>query len=317
MATVKLRFRSNTAGGGEGSVFCFGGFLAYGHLLVGQLEAVGRVRTAEKYAVALRSLSRFLGGRDVVLEAVDDRLAMAYENHLRSLGLCPNTTSFYMRNLRAVYNHAVERRLTEQRQPFRHVYTGIAKTTHRAIPLSVVRRIRDIDLPTGSPMDYARDLFMFSFYTRGMSFVDMAFLRKSDLRGGILTYRRRKTRQLLAVKWERPMQDIVAKWGDASSPYLLPIIKAVGQDERRQYRSQIHFVNGKLKKIGSMLGLASPLTTYVARHGWASIAMSKHVPIATISEAMGHDSESTTRIYLASLDTSQVDKANNLILKAL
>ena len=113
------------------------------------------------------------------------------------------------------------------------------------------------------------------------------------------------------------MQEIIDKYDTADTPYLLPVIKCNGNDERTQYINEAHRVNRSLKKIGRLLGLAIPLTTYVARHGWASIAKSKNIPIATISEAMGHDSENTTRIYLASLDTSVVDKANSLILRSL
>lgn len=166
-------------------------------------------------------------------------------------------------------------------------------------------------------MDFARDIFMFSFYTRGMSFIDMAFLQKKDLRNGVLSYRRRKTGQLLTIKWEKPMQDIIGKYDTSGTPYLLPLITDSIKDSRTQYKNQAHRVNRNLKKIGELLGLATPLTSYVARHGWASIAKSKNIPVATISEAMGHDSETTTRIYLASLDTSVVDKANSLILKSL
>lgn len=166
-------------------------------------------------------------------------------------------------------------------------------------------------------MDYARDLFMFSFYTRGMSFVDMAYLKKKDLQNGILVYRRRKTGQQLSVKWERPMQEIVDRYDTGNTPYLLPVIRDMASDTRRQYLSAAHLTNAKLKMLGEQLGLAITLTTYVARHAWASIARSKNIPVSTISEAMGHDSESTTLIYLASLDTSQVDKANTLILNSL
>ena len=222
-----------------------------------------------------------------------------------------------MRGLRAIYNRAVEKELTVQRSPFKHVYTGIDKTVKRAVPLKIIRQIRDLDLSLYPVMDYARDVFMFSFYTRGMSFVDMAFLKKKDLQNSILSYRRHKTNQQLFIKWEKPMQELIDKYDTTGSPYLLPIIKSNGKDERRQYKIEAHRINRNLKKIGEQLGLAIPLTTYVARHGWASIAKSKNIPIATISEAMGHDSETTTRIYLASLDTSAVDKANRLILKSL
>lgn len=220
-----------------------------------------------------------------------------------------------MRNLRAMYNRAVEQELTMQRHPFKHVYTGIDKTVKRAVSAKIIRQIRDLELMPS--MDYARDMFMFSFYTRGMSFVDMAYLKKKDLQNGVLTYRRQKTHQLLFIKWEKPMQEIVDKYDTSGSPYLLPIIRNVGKDDWRQYKNAAHLVNSKLKKIGVQLGLNVPLTTYVARHGWASIAKSKNIPISTISEAMGHDSENTTRIYLASLDTSVVDKANSIILKSI
>lgn len=222
-----------------------------------------------------------------------------------------------MRNLRAIYNRAVDKELTEQRNPFKHVYTGIDKTVKRAVPLSVIRQIRDLDLNLHPAMDYARNIFMFSFYTRGMSFIDMAFLKKKDLQNGVLSYRRHKTNQQLFIKWEKPMQELIDKFDTSGTPYLLPIIKNCDNDARKQYKSDAHRVNQSLKKIGKMLGLAISLTSYVARHSWASIAKSKNIPIATISEAMGHDSENTTRIYLASLDTTVVDKANSLILKSL
>lgn len=292
-------------------------FLSFARDLVRQLRQVGKGCTAETYTTTVNSFARFRQERDIPLDEVNSALMTAYESYLRSVSVCPNSISFYMRNLRAIYNRAVDKELTVQRYPFKHVYTGIDKTVKRAVPLKVIRQIRDLDLTHHPDMDYARDLFMFSFYTRGMSFVDMAFLKKKDLQNGVLSYRRHKTGQQLIIKWEAPMQEIVRKYNTAGTLYLLPIIKDNGKDERKQYKNQTHAVNRNLKKIGKRLGLAIPLTTYVARHGWASIAKSKNIPLATISEAMGHDSENTTRIYLASLDTSVVDKANSLILKSL
>lgn len=296
---------------------CGGGFIAFARGLVRQMEQMGKPRTSERYSTVLNSFERFRGGSDISVDEVDSDLMIRYENHLRAAGVCPNTSSYYMRGLRAIYNRAVEKDLVMQRFPFRHVYTGIDKTVKRAVPLNIIRRIRDMDLTFSPAMDFARDIFMFSFYTRGMSFVDMAFLKKTDLRNGMLSYRRHKTGQRLSIKWEKPMQDIVDKCGIMDVPYLLPIIRNAEDDAWRQYKNAAHLVNDKLKKIGEKLGLTIPLTTYVARHGWASIAKSRNIPLATISEAMGHDSEKTTRIYLASLDNSAVDKANRQILKAL
>lgn len=292
-------------------------FISFARNLVGQLRQIGKQCTAETYTTAVNSFARFRKGSDVLLDDMDSDLMATYETYLESIGVCPNSTSFYMRNLRAIYNRAVDKELTGQRYPFRHVYTGIDKTVKRAVPLDVIRQIRDMDLSRCPVMDYARDVFMFSFYTRGMSFVDMAFLKKKDLQNGVLSYRRHKTGQQLFIKWEKPMQELIDKYDTTGSPYLLPVIRCNGKDERSQYKSDAHRINRNLKKIGERLGLGIPLTTYVARHGWASIAKSKNIPIATISEAMGHDSETTTRIYLAALDSSVVDKANSLILRSL
>ena len=292
-------------------------FLLYGKELLVELKKIGKVRTADTYRNALGSFERFLNDRaDIPLEDMDSNLMIAYESWLKGTGICPNTSSYYMRNLRAIYNRAVEQGLVAQQNPFKHVYTGIDKTKKRAVSLDVIREIRDLKL-TKKSLIFARDIFLFSFYTRGMSFVDMAFLKKKDLQNGILTYRRNKTGQLLFVKWEKPMQEIVDKYDTNATPYLLPVIRDMHADARRQYKNAAHLVNDKLKKLGEQLGLDIPLTSYVARHGWASIAKDRNIPLAIISEAMGHDSEKTTRIYLASLDTSAVDKANSRILKAL
>lgn len=295
----------------------YGSFITYARKLIEELKRIGKMRTAETYTTALNSFVRFLGGRDLLFEEMDSNRMVQYEIYLKERKICPNSTSYYMRNLRAVYNRAVEEGLTEQCNPFKHVYTGVAKTVKRAVTLKVIRRIREADLALMPAMDYARDLFLFSFYTRGMSFVDMAYLKKKDLQNGVLSYRRQKTGQQLFVKWETPMQKIIDKYDTSGMPYLLPIIKDMEKDARRQYKNAAHLVNDKLKKLGERLGLDIPLTTYVARHAWASIARSKNIPLPTISEAMGHDSENTTRIYLASLDASIVDKANSLILKSL
>ena len=286
--------------------------------IIGQLKRLNRIRTSETYAATLASFMKFRDGQDILLYEMDSDTIMLYEAWLKANGNCPNTTSFYMRILRAVYNRAVEKELTEQKYPFKHVYTGIDKTVKRAVPLKAVKRIKELDLTLKPHLDYARDMFLFSFYTRGMSFIDMAYLKKSDLKNGILTYRRRKTGQQLTIKWEKCMEEIVTKYKSRSATqFLLPIITNPLADERVQYMNALSRVNVALKEVARLADLQIPLTMYCARHGWASIAKSKNIPLSVISEGMGHDSEETTRIYLASLDTSVVDRANSLILKDL
>lgn len=292
----------------------FFGFMAE---VINHLKTLGKMRTSESYTATLNSFRRFRKGKDVALDKMDSDLMLAYEAHLRASGISPNTSSFYMRNLRATYNRAVDKELVPQRFPFKHVYTGVGKTVKRAVPIGVIKQIKEMDLSRNPSVAFARDMFLFSFYTRGMSLVDMAYLRKKDLAHGTLSYRRRKTDQQLFIKWEKPMQEIVEKYDTHNSIYMLPIIKHAQKDERTQYIYAGHNINRNLKVIARALRLPMPLTMYVARHAWASIAKSKHIPLSVISEGMGHDSEATTRIYLASLDNMAIDKANSLILKSL
>lgn len=294
--------------------------------LIIMLRKRGKTRTSETYKATLNSFRSFLRSRcddirdcaeDLPLDNITEQTVEEYEMYLRNRGLTPNTSSFYMRILRAVYNRAVERGIIDQRSPFRHVYTGVEKTVKRAIPISVLRRIRSLDLSLTQKMDYARDMFMLSFYLRGMSLIDMAFLRKHDLKNGYVSYRRRKTGQQLVIKWTREMQLITDKYPENDSDYLLPIIRHHGTNEICTYRNAGYNINRSLKTIGSMAGTSIPLTMYCARHSWASAAKAKGVPLSVISEGMGHDSETTTKIYLASLSTSDIDRANSLIMAAL
>lgn len=292
------------------------GWFGFMQCVIVQFVRMGKHRTAETYMAALKSFSAFREHVDVLPDEIDADLIRLYEAYLYSRGVMKNTVSFYMRILRAVYNRAVEKGLTVQRNPFRRVYTGVDRTVKRAVSLTVIRRIKELDLSDHPSLDLARDLFLFSFYTRGMAFVDMAYLKKVDLQNGLLAYRRHKTGQQITVKWEKCMQAIIRKHSVLHTPYLLPLIKVPGvvEDERRQYRNALHLMNERLKTVAAMAGLDIKLSMYVARHSWASIARSQHIPIAVISEGMGHDSEATTQIYLASLDTSAVDRANEIIL---
>ena len=282
-----------------------------------KLKQNGKVRTSETYTSALNSFKKFRKDEDIMLDCLNSEVMEAYEAWHQSRGVAPNTISFYTRILRAVYNRAVEEDIVENKNPFRHVYTGVDKTIKRALPLLVIKKIKALDLSLTPALDYARDMFMMSFMLRGMSFIDMAFLRKTDLQNGYITYRRRKTGQKLVIEWTNEMQLILDKYPENASDYLLPVIRNPGTNERCTYHNMGYNINHSLKAVAKVVGVTIPLTLYVARHSWASIAKSKGIPLSVISEGMGHDNEATTQIYLASLDTSAVDKANSLILKSI
>ncbi|MDE6076322.1 MAG: site-specific integrase [Muribaculaceae bacterium] len=282
-----------------------------------RLKQNGKIRTSETYAATLNSFKKFRKDEDLMLDCLTCEIMESYEAWQKNRGNSMNTISFYTRILRAAYKRAVEDEVIEDRNPFRRVYTGIDTTVKRALPLPVIKKIKALDLSLIPEQDFARDMFLMSFMLRGMSFVDMSYLKKTDLANGYITYRRRKTGQQLTIEWTKEMQRILDKYEENGSDYLLPIIRKVGVNDRCVYRNVGYNINHNLKRIAKKVGVSIPLTLYVARHSWASVAKAKGVPVSVISEGMGHDSETTTQIYLASLDTSMVDKANSLILKSL
>ena len=287
--------------------------------LVGQLKRTSKHRLSETYTSAVNSFLRFRGEQGSVrLDEIDETLIKAYEHYLlNDCGLCRNTTSFYNRNLRAIYNRAVKQGLITDRHPFTQVYTGVDKTTKRAVSIDTIKRIKNLDLTQDAALAFARDLYMLSFNLRGISFVDMALLETKQLKNGYLTYFRQKTRQRLEIKWEKQMQEIVDRHHVRDSRYLLPILAENGNDTRHQYLKALHRMNAQLKKIGKMVECPIPLTTYTARHCWASAAYRLSIPTPSISQALGHDSEKTTRIYLSALDNKVVDEANQVVIRAV
>lgn len=286
-----------------------------GHIIA-HLRKMGKDRTAGTYTSAMNSFMTFRKGKRTFLNDMTDEEMQLYQSWLMGNGCGRNTVSFYMRILRAIYNRGVDKGLIEQGNPFRHVFTGNEKTKKRAVSINVIRKIKELDLPERrKSLRFARDIFLFSFYTRGMSFVDIAYLKKDNIRNGFLVYRRRKTGQLLTVKWEPSMKKIAERY-ESGGEYIFPIVSG-GDDDRRKYNSAMVRVNKALKTIGTMLHLPAPLTMYVARHSWATAARVSNIPISVISEGLGHDSEETTQIYLASIENSVVDKANRRIIGLL
>ena len=293
----------------------------------------GQYRTMLHYKATLNSFKRYRGNKDISLSEIDAEAMRSYEVYLHNTAeVCRNTSSFYLRILRATYNKAVAKGLTPQQHPFTDVYTGIAQTRKRAIPTESVSRIKRLDSAKDlTPKEeMARDTFLMSFYLRGISFIDLAHLRKSDLKDDYLHYTRSKTGQRLTIRWEEKMQELMEKYQAQTdtSPYLFPFLVDYGvksqdktidkiQEDVRQYHNAEARISYHLKKLGAKIGVKGKLTLYVARHSWATTARDKNIPISVISEALGHHSETTTQIYLNSIKSSAVDDANAKILSAL
>ena len=292
-----------------------GMFLAFMLRQIERLRKNGNVRTSETYQAAMNKLRAFWMGRDVAVTEIDGMMMEDLQAFLRGQGLSMNSISFYMRIVRAVYHRAVEQGLSADRQPFRHVFTGEMTTAKRALSLDELRRIRHLRLSNDEER-FARDLFLFSFYTRGMSFIDLAYLRKDDVRDGMMSYTRHKTGHKLTMRWEEAMQRIV-NLHPSTTAYLLPIIRTEGEHERSQYRLVQDKVNRELKAIASRAHIRQNLTMYCARHSWATIAREQQVPVSVISHAMGHTNELTTEVYLKAIDSALIDKCNFEMIRLL
>lgn len=284
------------------------------------LLACNRFGTARNYERTRNSFAAFLDGGDIPFEALSEELVAGYNAYLVRRGVVRNTVSFYMRILRSVYNKAVRQHLTGQAFPFRDVYTGVDRTRKRAVGEEVVARLCRLDLAADAQLALARDLFVFSYCARGMAFVDMAFLRRANLRQGVLCYTRRKTGQPMCVRMEPCMQAIVGRYADCGtrSEYLFPILReGDSATAYRHYQAALNAYNRLLKRLAELVELPHGLTSYTARHTWATAARNHAVPVSVISAGMGHTSERTTQIYLSALEDSVVDAANRGILAAL
>lgn len=286
------------------------------HGMIAKKLRIGREGTAKTYRNALASFARFRGGEDMGIDALDAETMHRYEAWLRGQGVKRNSSSCYLRTLRTLYFKAVEAGHATDKNIFRCVFTGFSRTVKRAVPLESIRAIRRLCLPEDSVLAFARDMFMLSIYLQGISFVDMAYLKKNNIKNGLLQYSRKKTGQDLGISWEPAMQDIVDTYAHLAkdSPYLLPIITRQDGTERSQYERMERKVNYHLKKIGKMAGLQMPLTTYVGRHSWASTMRDMGAGLSIVSKGLGHESLKTTQIYLSTIDTEEVAKANRRMI---
>lgn len=292
----------------------------------------GHFGVANNYRSAGNSFARFLSARqapDIAPENLSRQLMADYEAWMQASGLCKNTTSFYLRALQSVYRKAVCRGLCADAEPFADVYRGVARTIKRAVTPADVARLRRLDIAAElsaqgyggrrlenirRQLELARDVFIFCFCARGLTFVDLAYLRKSSIEGGALVYVRRKTKQRIEVRIEPMMQDILSRY-PSSTDFLLPILTRTADEDTlyRQYRYALARYNGHLRALGEMLG-GLKLTSYVSRHSWASAARQQNVPLAVISQSLGHDSEKTTEIYLKELACNVINRTNHELL---
>ena len=290
------------------------------------LQVEGNFGTAHVYRSSLNAIIAYRGKDDFAFNEVTSEWLKGFEVYLRGRGCSWNTVSTYMRTLRAVYNRAVDRRIAPYvPHHFRYVYTGTRADKKRALEKEDMERLmKDIpkQLHSGNrELQRARGFFILMFLLRGMPFVDLAYLKKHDIDGNVLTYRRRKTGRMLTVTLLPEAVKLIKQHmnTDPASPYLFSLIssKEGTEEAYKEYQLALRNFNYQLMILKQVLGLTTDLSSYTARHTWATMAYYCEVHPGVISEAMGHSSITVTETYLKPFKNKKIDEANVTILSSL
>ena len=294
--------------------------MVYANRLADDLMQDGYKRTARAYRTTASKLVKFNDGNDIKLEHITPALVSEFQRTMKHESKSLNTISFYMRTLRAIYNKAIDEGLISPRfhNPFSEVYTGISQPcrllalNHKELtllsqydPAAEVEKkpVKSTVELTKSQQD-ALAMFLFCYHAHGMYFADMAHLKKKNIIGNTIYYIRKKTGQKLEIKILPSMRRIIDYFAPvtAESEYLFPVITDNDKDLYLQYESGLTLHNQRLKKIAAITGINKKLSSNCARHSWAAAAKKRGLPLAVISEELGHSSIKATRIYLASLE---------------
>jgi integrase len=281
---------------------------------ISKLEGARSLSTISNYRCALKSFMQFLK-KDVLTSDIKPELLESFERWLRNNSVCQNSISCYMRSLRSLMSKIYG---DYSKMLFSKVYTGRARTEKRAIPESDIARIKALKLKKGSFMSLARDIFLFSYYALGMPFVDICFLRKSQISYDKLVYERHKTGQKVIVRLEPCMTEIISRYRQKDSDYVFPLLmESEPKAAYKQYLSKLACYNKTLNLLADKAGISHHLTSYTPRHTWASVAYSSNVDLPVISKALGHSNPQTTLTYIKEIDDNRLDDANHSIVSRI
>ncbi|MHA1748713.1 MAG: phage integrase SAM-like domain-containing protein [Promethearchaeota archaeon] len=292
-------------------------FFAYTENVIQKLTDAGKIGNARVYQNTLNVFKSYRDEIDIDFKHIDYKVLNGFKEYLQQKDSKVNTISNHLRTLRAIYNKAIKDKIVKEAYyPFKDFKIRSEDTKKRAITKDAIDKVRNLNLTEHPDLIQARDYFLFSFYNRGMSFIDIVFLKVKNIQEGRLNYTRRKTGQQFSIKITDKAKEIIDKYNDLSDPdsYIFPVINRPG-NEYLDYRNAMRLMNKKLKKIANLADIETPLTTYVSRHSWATIAKRAGIPTAIISEGLGHETEETTQIYLDSFDVEVLDKANEKIIE--
>ena len=285
--------------------------------LIEDLSRTQRDGTAHVYQSTLNRLRNFMGEKEITFYQLTPEWLKRFENRLVADQLTWNTISTYMRTLRSVFNQAIE----QNKAPyvprlFNKVYTGVDSKVKRAVKPETMHKLMMASELLDEQQAFCRDMFVLSFMFRGMSFVDLAHLRRCDLQGSTITYHRHKTGRKLSIAVDQETMKIIRRNEnpDPTSPYLFPIIRQPGREEYKQYTSMLRMQNYRLTQIAYRLQLKERISTHVARHTWATTALRRNFNPNLICDAMGHSSVKVTETYFQTFREEDINKMNRAVV---
>jgi integrase len=294
-------------------------FFKFAEEQVEEMNEANRIGNGRSFKSAIAALRNFTNGKDVSFTQLNYTFLTKFETAHFSKGNSQNGLGAYMRAIRAIYNKAIKLGLVERDlYPFANYSIKTAKTRKRAISIESIKKIRDLALEPSDPLYHSSNYFLLSFFMRGMPFADLAQLRLSNIKDGRIFYQRQKTDKPYNIKLTAEIQELLAQYleGKKKEDRIFPIINREGIEgaykdvewARRRY-------NKKLKLIAEKCGIEENLTSYVSRHSFATRAKNLGVPIATISDMLGHENVKTTEVYLDTLPSDILDDFHEQIIK--
>ena len=289
--------------------------------IIDELRTERRFGTAQLYQSTLKSLHAFRDTETFTTGHLDAVFLKEYESFLRDKGCSWNTVSTYLRVIRAIYHRALDKgKAAYHPRLFAKVYTGTQSERKKALDSTQLGKLFRSPIATPS-LKRTKELCRLMFLLRGIPFADLVFLRKSDLRGNVLYYRRKKTGTRMEVNVPAEAARIITRYGckNRRSPYLFPFVKSAEGTYQayKEYRSALRLFNARLKQLKTALKLHTHISSYTIRHSWATLAYHLEVHPGIISQAMGHSSITVTETYLKPFLIEKIEQANQKIIQAV
>ncbi len=309
----------------EGEIFKPTTIWTYFDEQIEAMKVANQERNANVYKDTKNSLIKFHGKKDLLFSDIDVRWLNKYETWLRGQGLKDTSMSFYFRTFRALFNKAISEKIVKKDvYPFADYKLSKFKmqTQKRAISKDEMKRIIELALPSDSRLRFAQQIFSFIYFAQGINIKDVALLRWKNITNDRVYYIRSKTKQLINVGLSESIKNILNEFqpltGDDKENYIFPILDKNVHVTQTQIANRNHKIMGQinkhLKEIAKMLDIDTPLSTYVARHTYATVLKKGGANYSKISQALGHTNLKTTEIYLKDFDDDEIDKMNDALL---